>query len=63
MKLREILTEYIKDFTELEYVVISYYDIQGSECFVKFCTDDIGHYLDSMYINIWKIFEFSLRDK
>jgi hypothetical protein len=63
MELKEILGKYIIEVEPIEHINIQYYYITGSECFVHYCYGENEKYCDDKIINIWQIFEFSLKCK
>ena len=61
--MEKLLTKYLKNYNNWEYIHISYFNYSGSECRVIYYTDDSHHYKEDITINVWEILEFMMHDK
>jgi len=56
--MEEILIKYLKKALNLEYVKIWNFNVNGSNCYVEFHTDEHNNYKEQKNINIWDMVVF-----
>jgi UDP-glucose 4-epimerase len=56
--MEKLLERYIKSIEKWKYVCISYFDVDGANCFVEYYTDEFKIYKETKNINVWDMLVF-----